>query len=416
MKHIDFKKLGLGTVAVILFFAVIGGTYFVGYTRGTQETKRIVVEGVVDPQISKDGIDFTPFWEAWSALKSRFVSKEKTDNNQALLYGAISGMVSAVDDPYTVFFTPQDAGEFNQEISGEFSGIGAEIGKNKDDQIVIIAPLKGTPAERAGIQAGDRIAQIDGESTFGLSVEQAVDRIRGKKGTNVTLTLVRNDREIEQKITRDTIVLPTLDLKILNRSGQEDEGGSIGYVRLYNFYEKAPAQFRIAAGKIASKRNIQGIILDVRGNPGGYLEAATYIAGWFVERGKTVVREEFRNSGENREIESRGPSAFENTPVIVLVDKGSASAAEILAGALQEAAGATVMGEQSFGKGTVQELVPLMNDALLKVTIAHWVTPNGTVIEKNGITPDVNLSTTTPEESGSDAWLQAAVEELAKKL
>jgi len=403
------KKLGLSILAVIACVAIIGGVYWAGYTKGTQETKHIVVEGVADPQVSKDGIDFKPFWEALEVIKERFVSRDKAYDNQALLYGAIGGMVDALGDPNTNFLTPSDANEFTEEISGEFSGIGAEIGINENEQLVVIAPLKDTPAYRAGVQAGDRILEIDNESTAGLTVEQAVERIRGERGTQVILLLLRDNMEIKTPITRDIIELPTLEYEMLD--------GKIAYIRLYNFYEKAPTQFRQAAIQTVGRR-AQGIVLDLRNNPGGYLEAATYIGGWFIERGGVIVREEFQDESENKKLTSRGPAALKDVPIVILLNKGSASASEILAGALREQNNATIVGEKSFGKGTVQELVPLLDDSIIKVTIAHWVTPKGTTIDKNGIEPDIALEQPTEEElqNNPDPWLDRALEELKKKL
>jgi len=416
MKGIDIKKIGLSVLGAIVCVAIIGGVYWAGYTQGSQDPKHIVVEGVLDPQLSKDGADFKPFWEAWSLIKEKFVSKEKTSDNQALVYGAIRGMVDALGDPNTNFFTPQDAEDFSQEISGEFSGIGAEIGINTENQIVIIAPLKDTPAFRAGIQAGDRVLPIDEKDTNGFSVERAVELIRGQRGTIVHLLLLRKNEEIEKNITRDVVVLPTIEVKHFDSKGNEKERGDITYVRLYNFYEKAATQFQQAAAQAASQ-NTKGIILDLRGNPGGYLESAVYIAGWFIKGGEVVVREEFRNTSENRELVSKGPFVLKNIPIVVMLDRGSASASEILAGALREKAGAIIMGEKSFGKGTVQELIPLLDDSMVKVTIAHWVTPNGSVIDKNGIQPDISLtSSTSSENMEKDEWLEQAIRELVKKI
>lgn len=413
-RHI--KNVGIAVLVAIVCIAVIGAVYWAGYTKGSEDPKHIIVEGVVDPQLSKDGADFKPFWEVWSVVKEKFVSKEKTMNHEALVQGAIRGMIQALEDPNTNFLSSQDAKDFNQEISGEFSGIGAEIGVNKENQIIIIAPLKDTPAFNAGIQSGDRILEINNESTYGFLVEQAVERIRGERGTTVRLRILRKEKELAIDIVRNVITLPTLEAKQFDINGTEQENGPIAYIRLYNFYEKAAEQFKRAAIKIAS-RPTKGILLDLRGNPGGYLESAVYIAGWFIKAGETVVKEEFRDTSENKELASQGPYALKNIPIVVMLDKGSASASEILAGALREKAGARIVGEKSFGKGTVQELAPLLNDAMIKITVAHWVTPQGVVIDKNGIEPDINFK---PIEEGSnnteDVWLTQALQELIKQL
>lgn len=411
----QFKKISTWIGVSVIFICILGSIYYLGYEHGTQQTRNITVEGVTDPLVSKDGTDFTPFWEAWSVIKSKFVSHEKAYDNQTLMYGAIKGMVDSLDDPNTNFFSPQDASDFNEEISGQFSGIGAEIGMDENNNVVIIAPLKDTPAFRAGAQAGDRILKIDGENTTGFNTEDAVKRIRGEQGTRVLLNILRDGKELELAIIRDIIELPTLETKRLNKKGEEDTAGDITYIRLYNFYEKASSQFRQAAIRAAGQKT-KGIILDLRNNPGGYLDAAVEIAGWFVPQGEVVVREEFQDASQNEIFVSRGPAALKNIPIIVLLDRGSASASEILAGALREKDNALIMGEKSFGKGTVQELIPLLDDSMVKVTIAHWLTPNGTPIDKNGILPDIQLEIPTTTDPDDDPWLSESLRELLKRM
>lgn len=421
------KRVGFFAVIIVCVVAITGGTYYLGFVKGEQQTRNIVVQGVSD--ISQPGTgDFSLFWDVWNILKSRYVFQQATSDNQNLIYGAVSGLVSSLQDPYTVFFPPKEADKFNQDIQGQFGGIGAEIGLDVQNHIVVIAPLKDTPASKAGVLAGDQILAINGSSTIGLSVDQAVNQIRGDKGTKVTLTMMRDSwsapKDIE--LTRDIIQTPTIDYKLINTSGQEDPNGQIAYIRLYNFYEQAPALFYQAALK-ASVSNVKGMVIDLRNNPGGYLDAAVSIGGWFVDKGKPIVTEEFRDKSNNQTFDSMGPSIFNKIPVVVLINKGSASASEILAGALHESNSATLVGEKSFGKGTVQELVPLGAGSMIKVTIAHWLTPKGNQIDKNGITPDIAVttpvaSTSTPAKSeydnnvNSDPLVQKAIEVIDGKL
>lgn len=412
------KRIGLTAIGLILVALVGGSAFYYGYRIGTKESKVTLIQGVTETGTGKDkNVDFSLFWDAWSVLRERYVdSKEVTD--QDMVYGAISGMLASTGDPYSVFMPPKKADDFNQEISGEFGGIGAEIGI-RNDQLIVVAPLKNTPADRAGLRAGDMIIKIDNENTAGLSTETAVAKIRGPKGSQIALTIFRegwsDTKEI--KITRDAIQIPTLDWKMLNNAGAEDANGKILYIQLYNFYEKSPLLFYQALVKAVDK-NPQGVILDLRNNPGGYLDAAVNIAGWFLDRGSIVVTEKFRaeNDGHTN-LEAHGLPIFRNTPVVVLINQGSASASEILAGALKDDRNSKLIGKKSFGKGSVQELVPLKENALVKITIAHWLTPNGTVIDKNGIKPDVDVNMTEEDiKNKKDPQLDKAVETIRAEI
>ena len=416
-KPINFKRVwGVVGVIVIIGIALVFG-YSQGLSQGIKTTKNISVQGVIDPQKNESSVSFDQFWDVWNLLKTKYVSKEKTDDNQKLLFGAIEGLVNSLNDPYTTFFPPQEAKSFSDEISGQFGGIGAEIGLDKQSRLIVIAPLENTPAQRAGLKAGDRIVKIDDLDTTGLSSEEAVKHIRGERGTKVTLIIIHDEKEGEKKIeiTRDIIQVPTLKFKLLNAEGKEDIRGSIAYIKLDNFYEKAPSLFQQAAIKTILL-GAKGIILDLRNNPGGYLDGAQAIAGWFLPKDALVVTEEFQDPTLSQKLLSPGPSTLENLPVVVIINKGSASASEILAGALQDHKKATLLGEKSFGKGTVQEVIPL-KEGMIKITIAHWLTPNGNLIDKNGIKPDKELAepaTSTPE--GTDPWMIEAIKTLQEKI
>ena len=422
MKSVFFKPLSKKTkdVAVAIFAIIIaigalGSSFFIGYQKGTQRPKNITVEGVIDP--TKDNaVDFSTFWQAWEVLKDKYADASAVENNKNFLYGAINGLVNSLKDRNTAYFAPQDAKKFSEDISGQFGGIGAEIGLSEEGQLIIVAPLDDTPASKAGLRPSDAILEIDGESTIELTVEDAVKKIRGKKGTAVVLTISRNGQDPQKiSITRDTIQIPTLEFAWLNGQGEEDANGTIAYIKLYNFYEQAPFQFYQASLKTLLG-DAHAIIVDVRNNPGGYLDAAVSIAGWFVDEGKMVVKEEFRDESLNESFISRGPAALKDIPTVILVNKGSASASEILAGALKEQNNIPVIGETTFGKGTVQELITLNDGSLLKVTVAHWLTPEGNMIDKNGITPDVEVSEpdALPVSYQNDPVIQKALEVLKK--
>ena len=415
-------KLGLGQifssritktgVFVVLAIAVLSGAFYYGYQsgyqKGVENPKTVIVRGVTDLEKGKEeGIDFSVFWETWQMIKDKYVKADELDS-QDLVYGAVRGLVGSLEDQNSVFMAPSDAKKFNEDIAGEFSGIGAEIGI-RNDQLVIIAPLKGTPAEKAGLKPMDKILKIGDKSTDGLIVDEAVKLIRGLKGTTVILTVLRQnwDKPKEIPIIRDTIQIPTLDWEI--------KDGNIAYFHLYNFYEQAPLLFYQAVVK-TSLSAPKGIILDLRNNPGGYLEASVNLAGWFLEKGKIVVSEKFR-SGEKEEFKSYGSGFLKDLPIVVLVNEGSASASEILAGALRDNRGVKLIGKKSFGKGTVQELQTLKDGSMVKITVAYWLLPKGHQIEKNGLIPDYEVDLTEEDiKANKDPQLEKAMEILKNEI
>ena len=395
-------------VLVVVIIALVAGAFYFGYQQGMKNPQTVIIRGVANLEEGKiEAVDFGLFWDAWRVIKDKYVESEKIDN-QDFVYGAISGLLGSLKDPNSVFFPPSDAKKFNEDISGEFSGIGAEIGI-KNDQLVIIAPLKDTPAERAGLRAEDKILKIGETSTVGLIVDEAVKLIRGERGTTVVLTILRNGWEKPEEISiiRDVIQVPTIDWKMLE--------GNIAYIHLYNFYEKATFLFYQTAVEIIFK-NPNGLILDLRDNPGGYLEAAVNLAGWFLKPGETVVSEEFR-SGEKQIFKSHGTGLFKDIPIVILINEGSASASEILAGAIRDNLKVKLIGKKSFGKGTVQELASLKDNSLIKITIAHWRLPAGQLIEKNGLNPDYEVNLTDEDiKAGKDPQLDKAIEVLEAEL
>ncbi len=356
--------------------------------------------------------DFNLFWEAWDSLKKTYYYRDKLTDKK-LLYGAINGLSEATKDPYTNFFPPKDAEKFNEDITGHFGGIGAEIGK-KDGILQIIAPLKDTPAEKAGLKAGDKILKVDSQPTANMTVYEAVKKIRGPIGKKVILTIYREDWEQTKdiEIIRADIKIPSLDLKYFNINGKR-----IAYFQIYNFNQNLRNDFYKKALE-ATFNDVNGIIVDLRNNPGGYLDIAVNIAGWFLKKGQVVVKEKFLNRPEVV-LKANGNGVFEDTPIVVLVNQGSASASEILAAALREKAKKVkIVGQKTFGKGSVQTIKTLSDGSYLKVTIAHWLTPNNEEIEKKGITPDIlikeNEDAKFSEEN--DNQLQKAKEVMAQLL
>ncbi len=394
--------------SIIVIIALMGGSFYFGYQEGAKKPQIVIVRGVTNLDEGKpQTIDFSLFWDAWQVIKDRYVTADEI-NNQDLLYGAVSGLVNALKDENSVFLSPADAQKFNEDISGEFSGIGAEIGI-KDEQLVIIAPLKDTPAERVGLKANDKILKVNEAITAGLNVDEAAKLIRGKKGSTVVLTILRDGWESSKEISivRDVIQIPTMDWQMIDND--------IAHIQLYNFYETAPLLFYQMAIETISK-NPKGLILDLRDDPGGYLEVAVNLASWFLKPGQTVVTEEF-SSGEKQTFKSSGNGFFKDIPVVVLINEGSASASEILAGALRDNRGIKLIGKESFGKGTVQELETLKDGSVIKITIAHWLLPNGQLIEKNGLTPDYEVDLTDDDIlAGRDPQLDKAIEVLTYEI
>lgn len=368
------------------------------------------------PLISNNGtlqptlIDLSPLWKTWNVINEKFVPATTTDivTDEEKLYGAIQGLTNSLGDPYTVFLPPEDAEIFEADISGNFEGVGMEIGI-RDNVLTVIAPLKDNPAERAGIKAGDKVLKIDDKATDGMTIDKAVKLIRGEGGTAVRLTILREEEDelLEIEVIRGTIQIPTIDTEL------RDDG--VFVIELYNFSAISANLFREALREFINS-GTDKMILDLRGNPGGFLEASIDIASWFLPTGKVVVTEDFGQNDEPRIHRSKGYNIFnENLKMAILINQGSASASEILAGALQQQGKAILVGVNTFGKGSVQELVKITPDSSLKVTIAHWLTPNGKSISDGGLVPDVEIEFTKEDfEAEKDPQLEKAVELLLK--
>lgn len=347
-------------------------------------------------------INFSLFWEAYGKLQEKFVNPEKIDV-QEIIYGAISGMVKSLEDPYTVFFPPEETKRFIEDTKGSFEGVGMEI-DIRNGQLQVVAPLEGTPAQKAGLRAGDKILAINATSTAELTIEEAVNMIRGPRGTGVVLTIFREGWQDSKEITivREVINVPSLKWEM--------KDSNIAYLRLYQFSGDAAYDFNRAAIEILNS-NAQGFILDLRDNPGGYLEVAQDIAGWFLERGQTVTIEDFGGKRENIEYKARGNGNLSRYSAVVLINRGSASGSEILAGALRDNLGIKLIGEKSFGKGSVQELEKLTDGSSLKITVAKWLTPKGELITGKGLEPDIGVEMTEQDFQGDkDPQLDKAIE------
>ncbi|XOA43151.1 MAG: S41 family peptidase [Candidatus Nealsonbacteria bacterium] len=397
MIRLNKRKLNLFFL-VIVIFAVFG----LGFWTGENQ----VVCDVCPPE----DINFSLFWEAYHKLQEKFVDKEKIDI-QKIIYGAISGMVKSLEDPYTVFLPPEDTKKFKEDVEGVFEGVGMEIGIRKG-QVQVIAPLEGTPAQKAGLRAGDKIIKVNDILTMDLTIDEVVSLIRGPRGTEVLLTIYREDWGETQEvgIVRGVIEVPSLKWELLTSQGEA--GGKdvdIAYIKLYQFSRKATLDFRKASFEILDSP-AKKIILDLRNNPGGLLVIAQDIAGWFLESGELVVIEDFRN-GNRIEYKSYGNGTFLDYKIVILINEGSASGSEILAGALRDNRDILLIGKKSFGKGSVQELEDLRGGSSLKITIAKWLTPKGQLITGSGLEPDIRVEMSSEDyDEGRDPQLDKAVE------
>jgi carboxyl-terminal processing protease len=396
--NIEDKKLIyvlIGLPAVIL--ALFVGIYIGGRNNSTNDTSALTNTTFASPE------QFEAFWKAWKILDEKQINAASTTAMDKV-YGSIEGLAGAYKDPYTVFFPPEESKMFQEDIAGDFEGVGMEIGI-KDKQLQVVSPIKGSPAEKAGVKAGDFILSIDGQTTGSMSTDAAVKLIRGKKGTSVKITFFTQgaSKPVEKTLVRDVINIPTLE------TAKKSDG--IFYIRLYSFTATSPDLFRGALRDFILSGDHK-LILDLRGNPGGYLDAAYDMASYFLPAGKVVVTEDFGKNGPPNIYRSKGYNVFnKNLQMMILVDGGSASASEILAGALSEQGVAKLVGAKTFGKGSVQELVQITPDTSLKVTIARWLTPNGHNLSHDGLVPDYDVPVTEKDVAAhTDAQLDKAMQ------
>ena len=397
---LEYFKVRRASSTILLVFLFFGLGIYLGISNGPEINKVINVSGKETAVVTKT--DFSPFWKVWNNINDKYPNASKI-SDQNRIYGAISGLVGSLNDPYSVFFKPDEAKMFNEDIQGNFGGVGMEVGiKNKI--LTVIAPLKNTPAYKANIKSGDKILKIDDKVTSNMSIEKAIKLIRGNVGSTVILTTFRDgDKEPrEVKITRSIINIPTLDTK-LRKDG-------VFEIKLYSFTANSAELFRNAL-KEFSLAKTDKLLLDLRGNPGGYLDSAVSMASWFLEKGKTVVIEDYGGNLKPKIYRSKGYNIFSNKlKFVILIDGGSASASEILAGAMQDYKKALLVGGESFGKGSVQEVLKVTPKTLLKITVAKWLTPNGNSISEKGLTPDYKVPYTKEDfKNKKDPQLDKAV-------
>ena len=391
---------------LVFLFALLALVFWFGFEKGKKSDgeKSPAVENLLELKGLKESekIDLTLYWNVFSKLKEKYVDAEKL-TNEDLLYNSIKGMLSATDDPYTVFMDPEENKAFDEDIEGTFEGIGAELGI-KQGILTVVSPLKDSPAEKAGLRVGDKILKVNDESTADMSIDDAVSRIRGKDGTEVKLTVYRAESEEKTKeitVTRGVIKVESVTLEM--------KDNNIAYFNVVRFGDDTAIVFNRLLREVP--RETEGIVVDLRNNPGGYLDVAIDLASLMLPDGKVVVIEEDKE-GQKKNFYSRGEDKLSAIKTVVLINEGSASASEILAGALRHnRENVTLVGQKSYGKGSVQELIELSDNTSVKITVARWLTPNGEQINEKGIQPDIEVELTDEDyEQNRDPQLDKALE------
>ncbi len=400
------KNVKLKTVLIVIL------AFLLGWNLGQKEVEfkwatykpTISIENKQPPK--NIDIDFKLFWDAWDLLSRLYIDKKALDP-QKMFYGAISGMVSSLGDPYTFFLPPDVQKTSKEELNGSFEGVGIQLGFNKDKRLVVVTPLIGTPAERAGIKPQDIIVKIEDKDTINITLPEAVSLIRGPKGTEINLTILREGEEETRIFTlkRDTIVVKSVEASFKNTTS----GKNIAVIKLSRFGERTKQEWEAVVSEVSSQK-VSGIVLDLRNNPGGYLEGAVYIASEFLDGGDVVLQE--NSQGERISFKVNRSGQLTKIPLVALINKGSASASEIVAGALKDRKRVKLVGEKSFGKGTIQEAEDLPGGTGIHITVAKWLTPDGKwVNDTEGLEPDVTI-VKDEEDDTKDPQLDKAIEML----
>lgn len=391
---------------------LIGAVIFLSFTLGWAfghldfQTQKAGFSPSITNKETNTSVDFGIFWQTWDKIVTEFDGKI---DYQAMINGAVSGMVNALGDPYTVFMNAQQSQSFDQELEGSITGIGAEVGI-KGDRVIVVAPIDNSPAQKAGIKAQDIILTINDEDTKGMDLNTAVFKIRGEAGTKVKLQIQRGEQRLDFEITREKIDTKSVKWEV--------KDNNIGYIEITRFDSHTTELTRQATTEL-SQKGVRAIILDLRNNPGGFLDSAVNVASEFVKSGTVVTEKPTSRTGKEERYTASGKGKLTDTkiPMVVLVNGGSASASEIVAGALQDNGRAILIGEKTFGKGSVQAIENLAGGASLRVTIAHWFTPNGKNISKEGISPNIEVKLTEDDfKADKDPQIDKAIEYLKTKI
>lgn len=412
LNNLTKTKLFLLIIFILILIATNAVSFGIGYFTGDKLYSTEILKNTShienrESEQAPEDLDFEAFWKSWTILDKKFVPGPNKDDHvtdEEKLWGAISGLTKAYGDPYTNFFPPEEKEIFESDIEGEFTGVGIEIGY-RDGLLTVVSPLSGTPASEAGIKAGDVISKIDEIDSIDMIPGNAVKLIRGEKGKPVLLTVIREGESepLEIEIIRDVIKIPTIKTELKD---------GVFIVKLYSFSKESAVLTKDAMEEF-SKSGTDKLILDLRGNPGGILQAAQQIASFFLEKDRIIVTSDYGDDSEKVEYRSKGYDFFtDKLKFVILIDKGSASASEILAGALRQHDRALLIGEKSFGKGSVQELVPVTDETSLKVTVAKWILPDGNNISDEGVEVDYQAD---EESEAEDPIIEKAFEVIKSK-
>lgn len=420
-KRLTLRQVRI-TVLIISLLLLAGG---IGFSLGQRQVSlhwenyqpKVLIERTLPAE--KQDIDFSIFWDVWDRLYASYLDKSALSPAK-MVYGAIQGMVSSLGDPYTVFLSPDEQKRSKEDLGGAFEGVGIQLGY-KNGNLAVIAPLSGMPAEKAGVKAGDLILKIEDQETTGITLPEAVKLIRGPTGTTIKLTLLHEgeDEPYEVAIARGTIIVKSVEAELVNTEEQKgtEAQKKIAHLKLMRFGERTDEEWHEAVNEIISEcqsvkvSGCQGVVLDLRNNPGGYLSGAVFIASEFLSGGVVVQQELADGRRETFSVDRRG--RLLDIPLVVLVNKGSASASEIVAGALSEQGRAEIVGETTFGKGTIQEAQDLPSGTGLHITTARWLLPSGESVDKKGVIPDYEVKL-DPEKPEEDLQLEKAIELLVK--
>lgn len=403
------KQLQKRIIVSIVLLVVVFGVFRLGYNAGsagyTFSPKEFKIVNKAGQPVE---VDYGLLWETLDVVNKKYINKDEIDQRK-VLYGAIRGAVAASADDYTEFFDPESFAQFKNDLEGTFSGIGAEISK-KDGNIVVVAPLDDSPAQKAGLLPQDVIVKIDDQELVDWNTTQAASAIRGKEGTSVKLTIYREGRTETFDVT---IVRAKIEVKSVKVEYKNVNGKEIAVMKISRFGDDTKKLFDAAVTEIKN-RGTSGLVLDLRNNPGGYLSTSVELASDWLQQGQLVVKE-YHSEKDVTDYTSTGLDRLGNLKTVILLNGGSASASEILAGALKDHNKAVLVGEKSFGKGSVQELIPLSNGTAVKVTIAKWITPSGMHLDKDGLAPDFEVKLTEEDIAAKrDPQLDKALEEAMK--
>ncbi len=404
--RLNFGKVRNFLFGAIVVFAIFAGGYYLGVQGYKAEVDKALHVAITREPPPDKNVDFSLFWNVWDTLASKYFDKSKIVPSE-MVYGAISGMVSALNDPYTMFLPPKENKVVGEDLKGSFEGVGIEIGF-RGMRLAVVSPLPGSPAEKAGVKAGDYIVHIKDEKknidigTNGILLPDAVQAIRGAAGSKVTLTLIRdgNDNPILVELTRAKLNVPSIALTLVGKDK------NIAHIKISKFGAETTGEWDKAVSEVLKKPEVTAIIIDVRNDPGGYLQAAIDIASDFVPTGTNVVMQQ-GGDGSRQEYKSQKFGRLQKYSVAVLINGGSASASEILSGALRDNRGFKLVGEKSFGKGTIQEPIEIPGGSGLHVTTARWLTPNGIWVHEKGLDPDIKIE--DDEKTTNDEQLEAAI-------